>query len=105
MLIIRFIRLIRALINKAPFIKKEWYNYQAMIPRAKYGEHTFIECFDKNGKYISCPNEGGTVVYNIEGKRYLYQIIGFKNSSRYSDWLYDTDYINPVIQFVKPIKG
>ena len=44
------------------------------------------------------------VIYNDKGKRYEYKIIGFKNESRNRDWLYDTDYINPVIEHIRKIE-
>lgn len=83
-----------------PYEKRMWYNYRAMLSKDELAEKSFIEIFDKSGCYINCPGIGGTVVYNNKGRRYLYEIIGFKNESRYSDWLYDGDWINPIVRYV-----
>ena len=99
----KLIRYIRAKINKVPFREKEWYNFRAFIQKDEEDKYPHIEIFDENNKYIPCPKVGGTVVYNNKGKRFLYKVVGFKNSSRDSDWIYDSDYINPVIEFIKPL--
>ena len=83
-----------------PFRKKEWYNYMAMLSKDSLAERTFVEIFDKDGHYIDCPHVGEEVILNNRGKRYRYRIIGFKNDSRNRDWLYDTDYINPIIEYI-----
>ena len=44
------------------------------------------------------------MIYNDKGKRYEYKIIGFENESRNRDWLYDTDYINPVVEYLRKIE-
>ncbi len=98
------IRKIQAKIYGVPFRKKEWYNFQAMIPKECQKEAPHIEIFDKDGNYIDCPGIGGIVTYVLKGVKYKYKIVGFKNDSRNRDWLYDTDYINPVIEFVCKIK-
>ena len=102
----RLLSFIRAKLAHAPYKKREWYNYRAMLSNkdGKLNEKTFIECFDANGKYIQCPNVGGHVILNIKGNRFLYEIIDFKNDNPNSDWLYASDYINPIIRFVKPLK-
>ena len=103
-----FIRRIRAAKCGTPFRTKEWYNFRAHISKDTKDEYAHIEIFDttkpKYSQYIPCPSYGGTVVYNNKGKRYLYKIVGFRNESRDRDWLYDTDYINIVIEFVRPLK-
>lgn len=63
---------------------------------------TFVECFDKDGKYIY-PIKGLDVIYYVKGKRYVYTIVGFDNDSKDKDWLYDTDYINPIIEFKRKL--
>lgn len=83
-----------------PFRKKEWYNFQAMLPKEEQKEHPHIEIFDRDGKYIHCPGIGGFVTYALKGEKYKYKIVGFKNESRNRDWLYESDYINPIIEFV-----
>lgn len=83
-----------------PFEECMWYNYRAMLPKDKLAEESFIEIFDKNNRYINCPGIGGTVIYNNKGRLYLYEIVGFKNESRNRDWLYDSDYINPIVRYV-----
>ena len=90
-----------AKLYKVPFEKKVWYNYRAMLPKRELEGKTFVECFDANGKYIYPPEKGENVIYNIQGQRFLYKIVGFDNDRRDKDWLYSTDYINPIIQFVK----
>jgi len=87
-----------------PYKKRMWYNYRAMLSKDELAEKSFIEIFDENGRYINCPGIGGTIIYNNKGKRYLYEIIGFDNASRCSDWLYDSDYINPIVRYVKKLK-
>lgn len=86
--------------NSVPFRKRMWYNLQAMYPKVKQVDKSFIECFDVNGKYINCPGIGGTVIYNDKGRRFRYRIVGFQNDSRFRDWLYDSDYINPVVEYL-----
>ena len=99
-----FNRKIKAKKLGIPFRKREWYNYRAMLSKEELPEYSFIEIFNENGRYIDCPPIGGTVIYNIKGKKYLYRVVDFKNESRNRDWLYDTDYINPIIEFVEEIK-
>lgn len=92
-----------AVMHKVPFRKRVWYNYRAMLPSDELSGKSFVEIFDERGRYVDCPGIGGTLVYNVDGTRYLYRVVDFKNESRNRDWLYDTDYINPVIEFVKPL--
>lgn len=87
-----------------PYQKRMWYNYRAMLPKDKLAERSFIEIFDGDGRYINCPGIGGTIIYNNKGKRYLYEIIGFDNESRCRDWLYDYDWINPIVRYVGKLK-
>ena len=87
-----------------PFRDRMWYNYQAMLPEDIWTDKSFIEIFDNDGKYIVCPSVGGEVVYNDKGQRYMYRIIGFKNESRNRDWLYDSDYIHPVVEYLRKIE-
>lgn len=96
-------RFVQARLLGVPFTTRVWYNFKAMLPTRALSNNSFVEIFDEDGRYINCPSIGGTVVYNIKGKRYIYEVIGFKNESRYRDWLNDTDYINPIIRFVKPV--
>lgn len=86
---------------KVPFEKEVWYNYRAMLGTDVSGK-TFVECFDKDGKYIY-PIKGLDVIYYVKGKRYVYTIVGFDNDSKDKDWLYDTDYINPIIEFKRKL--
>ena len=83
-----------------PYEKREWYNYRAMLSKADLTEKSFIEIFDADGRYINCPGIGGTVIYNDKGRRYLYEVIGFDNESRNKDWLYEGDWINPIVRYV-----
>lgn len=99
----KLFRRMRAAICNVPFRKRVWYNYRAMLPSDHLAGKSFVEIFDEHDRYIYCPDIGGLLVYNINGVRYLYRVIGFKNESRNRDWLYDTDYINPIIEFVKPL--
>lgn len=87
-----------------PFRKKMWYNYRARFLKDELSQKSFIEIFDKDGRYIECPPVGGEVVYNNKGQRFLYRIIDFDNDSRNKDWLYDSDYINPVVEFIEKIE-
>ena len=91
---IKIIRKLLAWHYKVPFRQKIWYNYQAMMGR-DHEYKTFVECFDKDGNYIY-PIKGLDVIYYVKGKRYVYTIVGFDNDR---DWIYDTDYINPIIEF------
>ncbi len=86
-----------------PFRKKMWYNLRAMLQSDKLSNHSFIEIFDEKGHYIDCPGIGNEVIYNHHGNKFRYKIIGFKNESRNRDWLYDTDYIMPVCEFIAKI--
>lgn len=87
-----------------PYTKKMWYNYRAMLSKDELAEKSFIEIFGKHNEYICCPGIGGTIIYNNKGKRYLYEIIGFDNASRNSDWLYDYDWINPIVRYIMKCK-
>lgn len=87
-----------------PFRERKWYNYRAMLPKDTLAKKSFIEIFDENGHYIDCPPVGGEVIYNDKGQRYLYRIVGFKNESRNRDWLYDSDYICPVVEFLRKVE-
>lgn len=93
-------RMLEARKEGVPFRMKKWYNLRAMLPRNELPKHSFIEIFDDKGNYIDCPNIGGEVILNNYGKRYRYKVVGFKNQNRDSDWLYETDYINPVIEYL-----
>lgn len=88
---------------RVPFREKMWYNFMAFVPKEERDKSWYIEIFDEKGEYINCPKIGGVVVCNFCGVRYQYVIVDFKNSNRYSDWLYDNDYINPVCEFVKKL--
>lgn len=83
-----------------PFRMREWYNYRVYLGKENRDANSFIECFDDNGKYINCPGIGGEVIYNKNGVRYRYKVIGFKNEDANSDWLYLSDCIYPVIEYV-----
>lgn len=87
-----------------PYEKRMWYNYRAMLPKDCLAEKSFIEIFDEDGRYINCPGIGGTVIYNNKGRRYLYEVVGFDNDSPNRDWLYDSDYINPIVRYVEKQK-
>lgn len=102
----KIFRRLKAKMHNVPFRKRMWYNHMAMIPKEEREskENSYIVIFDKDGKYIDCPNVGGMVTVYYYGKLYLYKVIGFKNDSRYRDWLYDGDWINPIVEFVKPYK-
>ena len=100
------IKLIRKILARrlgVPFQVTVWYNYRAMLPKNELEGETFVECFDEDGKYIYPPEKGENVIYNIKGERYVYKIIGFNNDRRDKDWLYATDYINPIIEFMKKL--
>lgn len=86
-----------------PFQEREWYNYRAMLPKDVLKDKTFIEIFDSHGNYIDCPGIGGTVILNSRGRRFEYKVVGFKNESRNRDWLYDTDFINPIIRYQRVV--
>ena len=64
---------------------------------------TFVECFDNEGNYIYPIEVGMDVIYYVKGKRYVYTIVGFDNDRPDKDWLYDTDYINPIIEFKRKL--
>lgn len=98
------IRMLMAKHYDVPFRRRMWYNYRAMLPKESLSDKSFIEIFDKDGRYISCPSIGGEIVYNNRGQRFLYRIIGFDNESRNRDWLYDSDYIHPVVEFIGKAK-
>ena len=87
-----------------PYQERMWYNYRAMLSKTDLAKYSFIEIFDADGSYINCPGIGGTVIYNDKGQRYLYEVIGFDNNSRDSDWLYDGDWINPIVRYVEKLK-
>ena len=88
-----------------PYKKRMWYNYQATLSKEELAKESFIEIFNEDDCYIICPDIGGTIIYNNKGKRYLYEIIGFDNASRCSDWLYEGDWINPIVRYVMKYKG
>lgn len=75
-----------------------------MLRKEEYNKYPHIHIWDENGNYIPCPECGGEVVFIVKGVRYLYKVVGFKNESRNRDWLYDSDYIYPIIEFLKIVK-
>lgn len=87
-----------------PFRQRMWYNCRAMLPKDKLHEHQFIEIFDSDGSYINCPGIGGEVIFNDHGRRYRYRVVDFKNDSANADWLYDGDWINPIVEYVGKVK-
>ena len=87
-----------------PYQERMWYNYRAMLSKDGLAEKSFIEIFDADGSYINCPGIGGTVIYNDKGRRFLYEVIGFDNDSPNRDWLYDSDYINPIVRYAKKLQ-
>lgn len=101
----KILRKIRAKKHKVPFMERMWYNYMAMIPKEERenGERRYIIIFDKDGNYIDCPNVGGFVIVYHYGKLYLYKVVRFENESRNRDWLFDGDWIHPIVEFVKPL--
>lgn len=99
---VKIIRKLLASYYKLPFRLKVWYNYRVMLGR-DHEYKTFVECFDKDGKYIYPIEVGMDVIYYVKGKRYVYTIVGFDNDRPDKDWLYDTDYINPIIEFKKKL--
>ena len=86
-----------------PFRTREWYNFRAMLPREEREKniHSYIEIFDNKGHYIDCPSVGKEIKYNHKGELFVYRIIGFENESRNRDWLYDSDYIHPIIEYAR----
>ena len=87
-----------------PYEERMWYNYRAMLSKADLAEDSFIEIFDADGRYINCPGIGALLIYNNKGRRYLYEVIGFDNESRDKDWLYEGDWINPIVRYVGKCK-
>lgn len=87
-----------------PFRERMWYNYRAMLPKDRLAEKSFIEIFDAEGRYVNCPGIGGEVIYNDHGRRYRYRVIGFENESPNKDWLYDGDWINPIVEYVGKVE-
>ena len=98
----RLIRKLMAKYYQVPFRQKVWYNYRVMLGR-DHKDKTFVECFDKEGGYIYPIEIGMEVIYYVKGKRYAYTIVDFDNDSKDKDWLYDTDYINPIIEFKRKL--
>ena len=103
-MVVKILKRLQAKKFGVPFRKREWYNYRAMVGEERANEKGAIEIFDENGRYIDCPGIGGFVIYKKNGGEYKYKIVDFKNESRNRDWLYDTDYICPVIEFVCKMK-
>lgn len=101
----KIIRRIIAKIYGVPFRERMWYNYMAMIPKdeRESKDKRYIVIFDKGGEYIDCPKVGGLVTVYYYGKLYLYKVIDFKNDSRCGDWLFDGDWKNPIVEFVKAL--
>lgn len=100
----KLIRKLKARYYGVPFRKKVWYNYFAMILSTDWKDTEGIVCFHDDGRYIECPGWGKHVVYSVKGVLYAYRIVGFQNDNPDRDWLYPSDYINPVIEFVGKIK-
>jgi len=98
--ITRFRRKYEAKRFGVPFRTKEWYNLRAMLGKDDLSKHRFIEIFDESKNYIECPGVGGEVILSYYGQRFRYRVIGFENESPYKDWLYDSDYINPIIEYI-----
>ena len=98
--IMKILRRIRAKRYGVPFRKREWYNSLAHF---REEDVNGIIIFDDKGNYIDPPGIGGLVTYRYKKQLYQYRVVGYQNESRYRDWLYDTDYIHPVIEFVRKL--
>lgn len=85
-----------------PFRKKEWYNYRINALPEMADEYGHICVFDQEGNYIRPPKKGDTVVYRKHGLFYLYRIVGFDNGNPCSDWRHHWDWVDPVIEYIRP---
>lgn len=98
--IMKILRRIRAKRYGVPFRKREWYNRLAHI---REEDANGIIIFGNDDRYIDPPKVGGLVTYRYKKQLYQYRVVGYQNESRYRDWLYNTDYINPIIEFVRKL--
>lgn len=96
----KILRKIRAKKYGVPFRERVWYN---SLAHTRAEDANGIVIFDNNDKYIDPPRIGGLVTYRYKQQLYQYKVVAYKNDSRYRDWLYDTDYINPIIEFVRKL--
>ena len=103
-MVVKILKRLQAKKFGVPFREREWYNYRAMVGEERANKMGAIQIFDENKRYIDCPGIGGFVIYKKNGAEYKYKIVGFKNESMNRDWLFDTDYIHPVIEFVCKMK-
>ena len=87
-----------------PFRKKVWYNWMVYTLKEERNSTDGIVVFDKDGCYISCPKIGGVVKYRCKGDLYSYRVVGFDNDSPYKDWLFESDRIYPIIEFISKVE-
>lgn len=96
----KILRRIKAKWHGVPFCTREWYNYLAYT---KEEDANGIIIFDSCNDYIDPPRIGGLVTYRYKQQLYRYRVVAYQNENRNRDWLYDTDYICPIIEFVRKL--
>lgn len=71
-------------LNNAPIKIRTMYNYQLTLDEKNYNTSSYIEVLDKKGNYIECPQVGKTVIYCINGEKFLYKLIDIDTNARNS---------------------
>lgn len=71
-------------LNNPPIKVRTMYNYQLTLDEKNYNTNSYIEVLDKKGNYIECPQVGKTVIYYINGEKFLYKLIDIDTNARNS---------------------
>lgn len=97
----KILRKIRAKKYGVPFRIRVFYNYLAHVRKENYDDGIII--FDDKNDYIDPPRIGGLVTYRYKKQLYQYRVVAYQNENPNRDWFYDTDYIHPIIEFVRKL--
>ena len=81
----KILRQIKAKWYGVPFCVRVWYNFLA---------HTREK--DANGIIIF-------VTYRYKQQLYQYRVVAYQDENPNRDWLYGSDYIHPIIEFVRKL--
>ena len=96
----KILRKIRAKIYGVPFRTREWYN---CLAHTREEDANGIIIFDDKDDYIEPPRIGDLVTYRYKKQLYQYRVVAYQDENPDRDWFYDTDYIHPIIEFVRKL--
>ena len=96
----KILRQIKAKWYGVPFCVRVWYNFLA---HTREKDANGIIIFDDEKCYIEPPIVGGLVTYRYKQQLYQYRVVAYQDENPNRDWLYYTDYIHPIIEFVRKL--